>query len=143
MTMMKSRIVRTLLVAVTALSLGACKTTIVGSLSTTSSTSSTTTTVPVPSGDVKTLLGLLADVPVGLGQAVVDGDKAAYEHKVAQADAIWTALGPRLEAIDPDYAASVERVVKLVHTAVERKRPADGDKALRFIDLIVDAENAG
>lgn len=139
---MNGRTPRTLLVVVASLSLGACSTTIVGSLSTTSSTSSTTTTVPVPSGDVSTLLGMLAEVPVGLGQAVIDGDKDVYMHKVAQADAIWSALGPQLEKVDTDWAASVHRVVKLIHTSVERKRPADGDKALRFITLIIDAENA-
>jgi hypothetical protein len=38
-----------------------------------------------------------------------------------------------------DILESVQRVVRLIQTAVERKRPADADKALRFIPLIIDA----
>ena len=137
--MVNRTIPRALLAVVAVLPLAACETTIVGSLSTTSSTSSTTTTVPIPTGDVPSLLSMLAEVPVGLGQAIVDGDKELAAHRMAQADAIWTAVGDRLAEQDGQLAEDVQRVIGLIRTATERKRPADADKALRFITLIVES----
>lgn len=130
-----------IVVVVTMTMLTSCKTTIVGSLESTTSTSSTTTTVPVPNGTIAELLDLLAEVPVGLGQAVVDGDSATSTQKVAHAEAIWNALKPQLESAEPELVEDVGRVVALIHTSAERKRPADGDKALRFVTLIIDARN--
>lgn len=136
---MDRRIIRSTAVVLLSILLASCSTTIIGDLTTTSSTTTTTTTVPVPEGDVDSLVAMLAEVPVGLGQAVVDRDTDLMLHKVALADAIWTALRPKAEAVDPDWAASIGRVVNLIHTAVERKRPADADKALRFVTLLADA----
>jgi hypothetical protein len=81
----------------------------------------------------------LLPVADGLGQAVVDGDSKVFKAKVAQADAIMLAIEPLIRESKIDVLESVQRVVDLMHTATERKRPADADKALRFIPLIIEA----
>ena len=80
-------------------------------------------------------------IPVadGLGQAVVDGDSKVFKAKVAQADAILLVIKPLILESKIDILESVQRVVELMRSAAERKRPADADKALRFIPLIIDA----
>jgi len=81
----------------------------------------------------------LLPVADGLGQAVVDGDSKVFKEKVAQADAIMLAIEPLIRESKIDVLESVQRVVDLIHSAAERKRPADADKALRFIPLIIEA----
>jgi len=92
-----------------------------------------------PTGSIVSLLKQLVPVADGLGQAIVDGDSKEYKAKVAQADAILLAIEPLIRESKIDVLESVQRVVGLIHTAAERKRPADADKALRFIPLIIDA----
>jgi hypothetical protein len=100
----------------------------------------TTTTIPVaPTGSIISLLQQLIPVADGLGQAVVDGATKEAKGKVAQADAILLAIEPMILESKIDILESVQRVVRLIQTAVERKRPADADKALRFIPLIIEA----
>ena len=53
--------------------------------------------------------------------------------------AILLALEPLIRESKIDVLESVQRVVNLIHTAAEKKRPADADKALRFVPLIIDA----
>jgi hypothetical protein len=49
------------------------------------------------------------------------------------------AIEPLILESKIDVLESVQRVVGLMRTAAERKRPADADKALRFIPLIIEA----
>ena len=121
------------------IALTSCATTITGSTESTVAPV-TTTTIPVaPTGSIISLLEQLLPVADGLGQAVVDGDSKVFKAKVAQADAIMLAIEPLIRESKIDVLESVQRVVDLIHTAAERKRPADADKALRFIPLIIDA----
>ena len=126
-------------VSLCAIALTSCATTITGSTDSTV-TPVTTTTIPVaPTGSIISLLEQLLPVADGLGQAVVDGDSELSKEKVAQADAIMLAIEPLIIESKIDVLESVQRVVDLIHTAAEKKRPADADKALRFIPLIIDA----
>jgi hypothetical protein len=126
-------------VSLCVVALTSCATTITGSTESTVAPV-TTTTIPVaPTGSIVSLLQQLVPVADGLGQAVVDGDSKTIKAKVAQADAILLALEPLIRETKIDVLESVQRVVGLIHTAAERKRPADADKALRFIPLIIDA----
>ena len=130
---------RLLSISLCAIALTSCATEITGSTESTV-TPVTTTTVPVaPTGSIISLLEQLLPVADGLGQAVVDGDSKVFKEKVAQADAIMLAIEPLIRESKIDVLESVQRVVDLIHTAAERKRPADADKALRFIPLIIDA----
>ena len=130
---------RLLSIALCAVSLTSCATEITGSTESTVALA-TTTTIPVaPTGSIISLLEQLLPVADGLGQAVVDGDSKVFNAIVAQADAILVAIEPLILESKIDVLESVQRVVGLMRTAAERKRPADADKALRFIPLIIEA----
>lgn len=97
----------------------------------------TTTTLATPTGDIEQLLTQLNDTIDGLGQKIVDADSAGYKLTYAQTLKIWEVLKPQVESsgvigLDED----VRRIVELVRTATERKRPADADKAVRFLALM-------
>lgn len=97
----------------------------------------TTTTLATPTGDIEQLLTQLNDTITGLGQKIVDSDSTAVKRAYAEALAIWEVLKPQVESsgvigLDED----VRRIVELVRTATERKRPADADKAARFLSLL-------
>jgi PBP1b-binding outer membrane lipoprotein LpoB len=134
-----TKIKRLFSVFLCAVALTSCATTINGSTDSTVALV-TTTTVPVaPTGSIVSLLQQLLPVADGLGQAVVDGDSKTSKAKIAQADAILLAIEPLIRETKIDVLESVQRVVGLIHSSAERKRPADADKALRFIPLIIDA----
>lgn len=115
-------------------------TTIVGELTTTTAPADTpSTTLATPTGTVAELLQQLADVSVGLGDAIVERDTATADQRLARATAIGAVLEERFRAAGVDLVEDVQRIVGLVRTAVERKRPADADKAQRFAMLVRDA----
>lgn len=100
----------------------------------------TTTTLATPEGDIQQLLTQMNDTIEGLGQKIVDADSTAYKQTYAEVLAIWEVLKPQVEAsgvigLDED----VRRIVELVRTATQRKRPADADKAARFLTLMRDS----
>lgn len=130
---------RLLSISICVIALTSCATEITGSTESTIAPVSTTTIPVAPTGSIISLLEQLVPVADGLGQAVVDGDSKVFKEKVAQADAIMSALEPLIRESQIDILESVQRIVDLIHTAAERKRPADADKALRFIPLIIDA----
>ncbi len=119
-------------------SLSSCATEIITDAATTLPPElTTTTTLATPTGDIEQLLTQLNDTIVGLGQKIVDSDSTAYKQTYAETLAIWEVLKPQVESsgvicLDED----VRRIVELVRTATERKRPADADKAARFLSLL-------
>jgi hypothetical protein len=134
-----TNIKRLLNVSLCAIALTSCATTITGSTDSTVAPASTTTILVIPTGSIISLLQQLIPVADGLGQAIVDGNSKVYKAKVAEADAILLAVEPLIRDSKIDVLESVQRVVRLIHSAAESKRPADADKALRFIPLIIDA----
>lgn len=118
-------------------SLSSCSTQIL-TTSTTLPGVTTTTTVPVPTGTSLQLLEELQSVVDGLGQAVVDKDRETMDRKVAQTDAIWKVLEPQIRESGVDLVEDVQKIVDFVHTAVKRIRPAEADKAVRFLGLIME-----
>ena len=132
-------LVRSAVVLTSILSLSSCATTIDSAPDTTAPAQSTTTTIATPSGEIVDLLQQLSTVADGLGQSIVDGESGVWKAKVAEADAIWVVLEPKIRESGIDVVDSVESIVRLIHTATERKRPADADKALRFIPLVIEA----
>ena len=118
--------------------LASCGTTIVGSLASTT-TSSVVTTTTIPTGTVTSLLtGMLANTN-GLGNLVAAKDNAPARERLQNVESIWIALEPQLTALNNDTNVDVERIVNLVRSAVRKKRPADADKAARFLSLVIDA----
>lgn len=81
----------------------------------------------------------MSDALVGMGQAIVDGDRSTSSAKRAEVDAIWAVLEPKIRESGLDLVEDVQRIVNLVHTATDRKRPADADKASRFLALITES----
>ena len=117
--------------------LSSCATEIIGDLNTTVPAESTTTTLATPTGDIEQLLEQLDTAIVGLGQKIVDADASAYKQTYAEVLAIWEVLKPQVESSGViGLDADVQRIVELVRTATERKRPADADKAARFLSLL-------
>lgn len=123
---------------VTCMTLSSCGTTIVGSLQSTT-TSSVVTTTTIPTGTVTSLLNEMLENVTGLGDIVVGKDMAPARERLQNVEAIWVALEPQLVALKNDTNVDVERIVNLVRSAVKKKRPADADKAARFIPLVLDA----
>ena len=118
--------------------LSACgETVIIGSLETTTTTSSTVP--PPPTGDIPTLLGELAGLTDGLSQVVVDHDRTDGGRRIDRAEEIWGVLEPQIREAGVDLVEEVRSVIDLMITAVNRRRPADGDKAQRFVDLIIES----
>lgn len=130
---------RCVILIVGATSLSACATEIVGSTQSTIPVVTTTTTLPAPIGDIESLLEQLHTEATGLGQLVVDGKTSEAALIVARADAIWVAIEPQILESKIDIAEDVKRIVNLFHTAAERKRPADADKAVRFTTLMLES----
>lgn len=96
----------------------------------------TTTTIPTPEGDIIELLDQLDELTNNLGQEIVDGDREVFTRKLAIAQAILAAIEPQILASGVDLLEDVQRIVGLIETATLRKRPADADKAKRFLTLI-------
>jgi uncharacterized phage infection (PIP) family protein YhgE len=130
---------RSLVLITSVVFLSSCATTIDNTTDTIQVVQSTTSTIATPSGEIIDLLRQLSMVAEGLGQAVVDGDTSVSKAKVAEADAIWLVLEPQIRESGIDIVDSVQSIVRLIHTAAERKRPADADKALRFLPLVIEA----
>lgn len=128
------------IVALLAVTASCAPTTIVGDLTTTTSPAATTsTTLAPPTGSVRELLAELSDLTVGLGDVVVEGDNDTARARLDRAVAIGAVLVDRVTAAGVDLVEDIERIVGLIRTAVERKRPADADKAQRFTGLIIEA----
>ena len=119
--------------------LSSCSTTILDTINTTT-TSSVVTTTTIPGGDIPALLAQLLANTEGLGSAIVAKDKAVTSARLRDVESVWIALRPQLLELPNDLATDIERIVDLVRSAVNKKRPADADKAQRFLSLIVDAQ---
>ena len=120
---------------ITAMVLSSCATEIV-SVDTTIPGPTTTTTIPTPEGDIVELLDQLDELTDNLGQEIVDSQRDVIDRKYATAQAILVAIEPQILASGVDLLEDVERIVGLIETATQRKRPADADKAKRFLTLI-------
>lgn len=131
---------RLLVVAVGASLVASCSPTkIVGDLNTTVPADTTTTTMAPPTGDIPALLNQLIETATGLGDAVVDGNTAETNARLARAEQILRALEPQVKSAGLDILDELRRIVGLIRTSVQRKRPAEADKAQRFAMLVADA----
>jgi len=108
-----------------------------------STTAPTETSVqPLPSGDTNTLLAALRTELEELSSYIgprPDGVPRPEGSKITQLDyieRIWRAVSS--EIVDSEAAATLERMVDLARTAVERNRPADADKAAKFAGQVID-----
>lgn len=117
-------------------SLSACSTEILSTETTLPPSDTTTTTLAPPEGDITELLDQLDELTDNLGQEIVDGERDVFTAKYERAQQILIAVEPQIRATGIDMVDDVERIVGLIGTATTRKRPADADKAKRFLTLI-------
>ena len=137
---MNLRIPRLLPVGVLSVALlTSCSTKILDTIDTTT-TSSVVTTTTIPTGSVAELLAAIDTNARGLGNLVAEKANAEARERLRNVESIWIALKPQLVALKNDSDLDVQRIVDLVRSSVERKRPADADKASRFIQIFVDAQ---
>jgi hypothetical protein len=128
---------RILVIGLIAVSVSSCSTQI---LTTTTTLPGVTTpsTIPTPSGTSLELLEQLGTVVQPLGQAIVDKDNATKNRVVAETNAIWKVLEPQIRESGVDLVEDVSKIVNFVNVAVKRTRPADADKAARYLALIME-----
>ena len=106
------------------------------------------TTVPVtaPAVDDATptaeIFAEMAATAARLTEAMADGDRTAARAHLAVLEALGDALAPRVARASEQLAADLARVLDLARSAVERNRPADADKAVRFLPLVAAAAAA-
>jgi len=129
------------LVCVTSL-LSGCATTINESAPTTLAdnvvTETTTLTVDQQLSTVELLTQMLTTVK-GLSEAMQKSDRQAASIKVDQILLISNTVRPKILILSDQLTADFDRVIALAKSSVERNRPADADKALRFLPLIIDS----
>lgn len=114
-----------------------CATTIEDSGATTTVASASTTTT-IPRGTVPELFAALLDIGKNLGNDVASGNTATARAKLADIRATWQAITPQIVDLGKDANEELQRLVNLYSSAVERKRPADADKATRFLTLAIE-----
>ncbi|MFZ9650441.1 MAG: hypothetical protein ACO3AI_01770 [Ilumatobacteraceae bacterium] len=131
------------LVSTTSL-LSGCATTINESAPTTLAdnvvTETTTLTVDQQLSTEELLTQMLTTVNA-LSEAMQKSDRQTASKKVDQILLISNAVRPKILTLSDQLAADFDRVIALAKSSVERNRPADADKALRFLPLIIDSLN--
>jgi hypothetical protein len=132
---------RRALPALAILIVSGCATTIVDVAPTTTS-SETTVAATAPSGSDAELMDLLGATMGRIAEALGQRDRSAARVALAEAEAAWRVLEPRLLARSAQLEEDAQRLVDLAATAVERNRPADADKAMRFLSLLRDSLDA-
>jgi hypothetical protein len=126
---------RVSLVVLAMCSLAACSTTIVD-------TAPTTTLVPpttvVPSGTATELFDQLQTTIGELSKAISDNDRAMAKVKLAEIEEIWKVLKPQIAERGDQFIQDMQRIIDLAISSIERNRPADADKSLRFLSLVIE-----
>ncbi len=96
-----------------------------------------TTTVFAPSGTTAELLDQLVAESGQLSDLIVEneGQRAA----LARIDAIWALARADIATDQEDLLPGFESAIGLLHTGVDRRRPADADKAHNNLRTLVAA----
>jgi len=102
---------------------------------TTAPSASTTTTIP--RGSTEELFAQMLQTGKELGNDVAQGDLSTARTKLADIKAIWIGIQPQITQASQDLVDDTQRMINLFTTAVERKRPADADKAMRFLPSLI------
>lgn len=106
-------------------------------------TSSSTTVAIGPDGStpVTTIvdtdpLNEMVRLTLGLGNEIFDGDSKS---RLATIEGLWTEARTSVDDVDPALGREIDHQLELIVTAVDRKRPADADKAARNLATVVEA----
>ena len=123
------------LVVLAMFSLAACSTTIVDTAPTTTLVPPTTVT---PSGTATELFDQLQTTIGELSKAISDSDRAMAKVKLAEIEEIWKVLKPQIAERGDQFIQDMQRIIDLAISSIERNRPADADKSLRFLALVIE-----
>lgn len=118
-----------------------CATTINQSAVTTVASSSESTTQATINSQLTTdeLLDELLLAVDDLSKSMQKAERRQVTQQLARVVSLSDAIRPKILATSDQLASDFDRVIDLAKSAVERNRPADADKALRFLPLIIDA----
>ena len=102
------------------------------------------TVTTLPTGTTAELFGQMKSTLSDLSLAITDQDKPRAKTTLATVLNIWGALQPQIvaeggETVD-QTVLDMQRIVDLASSSVQRTRPADADKALRFLDLLIQSQ---
>ncbi len=117
------------------LALSACATTIIDTAPTTTLVAPTTV---VPSGTAEELFPLLQRTIAEMSKAISDSNSGVAKTKLAEVREIWKVLQPQITERGEQFVQDLQRIIDLAASSVERNRPADADKALRFLSLVIE-----
>ncbi len=94
---------------------------------------------PIDATTLDELTVVLRDETVALSEALFAADSTASRVHLAQINEAWALIEPQITAQFGELADQLiydlQRVIDLARSAVERNRPADADKAVRFLEL--------
>ena len=98
----------------------------------------------LPTGTTAELFSQMKSTLSDLSLAITNEDKSRAKTTLATVLNIWGALKPQIEAEGGETAdqtvEDMQRIVDLASSSVQRTRPADADKALRFLDLVIQSQ---
>ena len=121
--------------------LSSCATTINQSAVTTVASSSESVTQATIDSQLTTdeLLDELLIAVDDLSKSMQKAERRQVTQQLARVVLLSDAIRPEILAASDQLAADFDRVINFAKTAVERNRPADADKALRFLPLVIEA----
>ncbi len=74
-----------------------------------------------------------------LSKSMQKTERRQVSQQLARVVSLSDAIRPKILTTSEQLASDFDRVINLTKSAVERNRPADADKALRFLPLIIDS----
>jgi hypothetical protein len=125
--------------ALAALGLAGCSTEVDPEIAA-ESTGIPSTTEFMAEGTTAELFDQLVAEAGGLSEAIVANH--GQRIIVGRIDTLWVAARPAVEQGAPGSLAEFDRTIALMHTGVDRRRPADADKAYNNLVVLVDGLNA-
>jgi hypothetical protein len=100
----------------------------------------TTSTLYVPTGSTDELLAAISTEVGALSERLVDN--AGQRDALARIESQWEVARPDIERQRPELIDGFDAAIAQVQRAVERRRPADADKASKSITTLIAAYGA-
>jgi len=74
-----------------------------------------------------------------ISTAMSASDKAKAKSRLADLQLAWDVLQPQIADKGEQLTQDLQRLIDLADSAVTRNRPADADKALRFLQIVIES----
>jgi uncharacterized membrane protein len=94
------------------------------------------TTLPIEGTTEELLAEMVLEMSRLSAEIGAPGDEDA---RLARIEALWAVARSDIEATEPQLTGSIEATVDLARSAVNRNRPADGDKAALLLGTLLTA----